>query len=168
MALPRRTVLAHSARPTRFPLSARLSLSAVELLAQARRALAEAARHTLPADRYATAHLAALRTAAAVLAARSRPSDSPTRRRPTSAWVLLTSIAPELGEWAAFFAAGASKRQAAEAGSPRAVTEREADDLIRDVEAFVAVVEAMLELTPRAQLDGTVSYLPALRSVRAS
>ena len=66
-----------------------------------------------------------------MLAARTRPE--PARRRPRSAWVLLGQVAPELGEWATFFAAGAAKRAAAEAGLSHAVTEREADDLVRDV-----------------------------------
>ena len=55
-------------------------------------------------------------------------------------------MAPELAEWAAFFAAGAAKRAAAEAGSRRAVTEREADDLVRDADRFLALVEESLGL----------------------
>ena len=51
---------------------------------------------------------------------------------------------PELGEWAAFFAAGAAKRAAAEAGLTHAVTEREADDLVRDVGTFLGVVETTI------------------------
>ena len=102
--------------------------------------------------RYACAHVAALRAAAALLAARARPVGSPGgRRRPQkNAWVLLTEVAPELSEWATFFAAGAAKRAAAEAGSVRAVTEREADDLVRDADRFLAVVEQVLGLTPHA------------------
>ena len=49
-----------------------------------------------------------------------------------------------------FFAAGAAKRAAAEAGSTRAVTEREADDLVRDADRFLAVVEQALGLVPHA------------------
>ena len=56
-------------------------------------------------------------------------------------------VAPELGEWASFFAAGAAKRAAAEAGSRRAVTEREADDLVRDADRFLGLVEESLGLT---------------------
>ena len=126
-----------------LPLPPALPPAAGQLLEQARRGLAEAAGSTDPRQRYATAHLAALRAAAAVLAARTRPEAS-NRRRPRSAWVLLAQVAPELGEWATFFAAGAAKRAAAEAGLSRAVTEREADDLVRDVGAFVAVVESAL------------------------
>ena len=76
-----------------------------------------------------------------MLAARTRPE--PARGRPRSAWVLLGQVAPELGEWATFFAAGAAKRAAAEAGLSHAVTEREADDLVRDVGAFLSVVETL-------------------------
>src|SRR5438128_1430484 len=103
------------------------SLPAGTLLTLARRGLVEAMSTDRPSERYATAHLAALRAAAAVLACRARPASSTGRRsRPTSAWVLLTIVAPELGEWAAFFAAGARKRAQAEAGLPAAVTPREA------------------------------------------
>jgi hypothetical protein len=101
--------------------------------------------------RYACAHVAALRAAAGLLAARARPTRSSGRRRPQkNAWVLLSEVAPELTEWATFFAAGAAKRAAAEAGSTRAVTEREADDLVRDADRFLAVVEQALGLVPHA------------------
>jgi HEPN superfamily protein len=126
-----------------LPLPPALPAAAGQLLEQARRGLTEAAGYADPRQRYAAAHLAALRAAAAVLAARTRPEASG-RRRPRSAWVLLAQVAPELGEWATFFAAGATKRAAAEAGLSHAVTEREADDLVRDVGAFVAVVENAL------------------------
>ena len=130
-----------------LPLPPALPAAAGQLLEQARRGLTEAAGHADPRQRYAAAHLAALRAAAAVLAARTRPETSG-RRRPRSAWVLLAQVAPELGEWATFFAAGAAKRAAAEAGLSHAVTEREADDLVRDVGAFVAVVESSLGSPP--------------------
>lgn len=82
--------------PARMP--GQMLPSALGLLDQSRRGLQEAAGLTVPAERYATAHLAALRAAAAVLAARTRPVDTRLRRRrPTSAWVLLTEVAPELG-----------------------------------------------------------------------
>ena len=103
--------------------------------------------------RYATAHLAALRAAAAVLAARARPEPR-RRNRLTSVWVLLAAVAPELGEWAAFFAAGAAKRAAAEAGIPRAVTAREADDLVRAADQFVEVAANSLGLAYQPALDG--------------
>lgn len=99
------------------------------------------------AERYVFAHVSALQAAAALLAARARPTAPGTRRRKQkNAWVLLTEVAPELEEWAAFFAAGAGKRAAAEAGSRRAVNEREADDLVRDADRFLAVIETTLGL----------------------
>ncbi len=120
-------------------------LPAATLLGLAHRGLRDAEVAVRPVDRYAAAHLSALRAAAAVLACRARPTPTTGRRvRPTSAWVLLTAVAPELGEWADFFAAGARKRAAAEAGVPTAVTPREADDLIRDAQSFLHVVEAFL------------------------
>ena len=129
-----------------LPLPPPLPPAARQLLDQASRALAEAAASADARQRYATAHLGALRAAAAVLAARTRPESG--RRRPRSAWVLLGQVVPELGEWATFFAAGAAKRAAAEAGLSRAVTDREADDLVRDVRSFLAVVESTLGGTP--------------------
>lgn len=126
--------------------------SPAELIAIARQGLEEAAHTQADGLRYATAHLAALRAAAAVLAARARPEPR-RRNRLTSVWALLSTVAPELGEWAGFFAAGASKRAAAEAGIPRAVTAREADDLVRAAEQFVEVVAGSLGLAYQPALD---------------
>ncbi len=108
--------------------------------------LREAIACTDVPQRYALAHVAALRAAAALLAARAHPEPG-RRRRQKNAWVLLAEVAPELEEWATFFAAGAQKRAAAEAGSQRAVTAREADDLVRDADRFLAVIETTLGLT---------------------
>ena len=135
------------------------TLPATALLSLARRGLTEAALTPVPGSRYALAHLAALRAAAAVLARRARPSSDPAvpgavrRGRPTSAWVLLAGVAPELSEWAAFFAAGARKRAAAEAGVTGAVSAREADDLLRDASRFLTVVEAALLAGPGSGFD---------------
>jgi hypothetical protein len=111
--------------------------------------LREAITCTDVPQRYALAHVSALRATAALLAARARPT-SVQRRRQKNAWVLLAEVAPELSEWASFFSAGAAKRAAAEAGSRRAVTEREADDLVRDADRFLALVESSLGLTGHA------------------
>jgi hypothetical protein len=125
-----------------------------ELLTLARRGLEEAAEIRTDGMRYATAHLAALRAAAAVLAARATPAAPGRRSRVMSVWSLLVLVAPELTEWASFFAAGASKRSAAEAGIPRVVTAREADDLMRSAEQFIAVVEVGLGFSYQPLLDG--------------
>ena len=147
-----------------LPLPPALPASVVQLLDQAHRGLRDAAGSADPRERYATAHLGALRAAAAVLAARTRPEGG--RRRPRSAWDLLERIAPELGEWAGFFAAGAGKRAAAEAGLSSAVTEREADDLVRDAGAFLAVVAGYLgqePARPRPRLVGGTGTDPRQR-----
>lgn len=115
-----------------------------DLLSLARRGLAEASFAQTPGEKYALAHLAALRAAAAVLADRARPRPG-RRGRPLSVWQLLVTVAPELAEWAAFFAAGAAKRAAAEAGLP-GVVRREADDLVRQAGLFLEVVEIALGL----------------------
>ncbi len=120
-------------------------------LERAAESLREAITSTEVPARYAHAHVAALRAAAALLAAKAHPD--PRRRRQKNAWVLLTEVAPELAEWATFFAAGAAKRAAAEAGSTRAVTEREADDLVRDADRFLAVIEQALGLAPHVPLE---------------
>ena len=121
-------------------------------LARAAESLSEAVAATEVPTRYACAHVAALRAAAALLSARARPI-SRTRRRQQNAWVLLADVAPEMEEWARFFAAGAGKRAAAEAGSTRAVAEREADDLVRESDRFLAVVERSLGLVPHVPVD---------------
>ncbi|WP_225822741.1 SAV_6107 family HEPN domain-containing protein [Streptomyces naphthomycinicus] len=123
--------------------------AALGLLAQARAGLEEAAALETPNERYATAHLAALRTAAAVLAARGRPETSPRRRaRIRSAWEVLPEIAPELSEWSALFASGAARRARAEAGIQGAAGRRDADDLLRDAAMFLRIVERLLVLQP--------------------
>jgi hypothetical protein len=125
--------------------------AALELMQAAHRGLAVAAMSARPVDRYAAAHLAALRAASAVLAVRARPA-APRRRRPASAWTLLGQVAPELAEWSAFFAAGATKRAAAEAGLTRAVAPRDADDLLREAETFLGLVEAALGMVHQPAL----------------
>jgi SAV_6107-like HEPN len=118
------TAAAQAERPT-VPAHMLPHRTPTQLLAIARQGLAEAA-HTGPEGlRYATAHLAALRAAAAVLAARARPAAPTRRSRVTSAWSLLVLVAPEFSEWASYFALGA-------------------DDLLRAAEQFVAVVESAL------------------------
>jgi HEPN domain-containing protein len=113
--------------------------SALSLLNQATRTLAEAERQAEPGDRYADAYLAALRAAAAVVAVRARPDGR--RRRPLSVWVLMASVAPELREWASFFAAGSRTRAAVQAGVTRLVNDRDADDLVRQAGQFIELVE---------------------------
>lgn len=132
---------AETSDPAAFPLPLPPA-SALALLQQARDSLAESERTAEPSERFATAYLAALRAAAAVLALRGRPHRG--RSRPTSAWVLLAAIAPEMQEWAAFFASWSSTRAAVLAGITRHVTARTADDLVRQADQFVTLVGHMM------------------------
>ncbi|MBP0450253.1 hypothetical protein J5Y04_11905 [Kitasatospora sp. RG8] len=123
--------------------------AALDLLADAHRTLTRSRSLEDPVERYAAAHLAALRTVAAVLAVRGRPEKSPRRRRAIrSAWEVLPEVAPELAEWAVYFAAGARRRAAAEAGIRGAASARDADDLIRNSALFLRLVERLLGLHP--------------------
>jgi hypothetical protein len=129
-----------------LPLPSRVPGAALSLLRTARQGLAEAEAETDAGTRYIGAHLAALRAAAAIVAARGEPGAGARRRRPRSVWELLPQVEPALAEWAAFFAASAAKRAAAEAGLPRAATALEADDLLRDASTFLMVAERALGL----------------------
>lgn len=123
--------------------------AALDLLAQAHRGLDEAVTLSTPNEQYCTAHLAALRTAAAVLAVRGRPETSErARRRIRSAWDVLPEAAPELAEWSTLFAAGARRRARAEAGIQDAASQRDADDLVRAAGIFLRLVERLLVLQP--------------------
>jgi hypothetical protein len=128
----------------------RIPATAVSLLGQARRGLAEAGTEADPGTRYICAHLAALRAAAAIVAARAEPGSR--RGRPRRVWELLPQVEPTLVEWAAFFAASAAKRAAADAGLPRAASAREAEDLIRDVETFLGITERALGVGEQLEL----------------
>ncbi len=116
--------------------------SVASLLTQARQTWAEAVLEPQPAEKYRGAHIAALRAAASVLALKARPAVTG-NRRPTSAWVLLDRLAPELSEWSAYFSDSAQRRAAIEAGSVSVVSERDADDLLRAAGEFISIVERM-------------------------
>jgi hypothetical protein len=130
--------------------------SAAALLREARAGIVEAQHEIDPAQRYATAYLAALRAAAAMLALRGRPHRG--RARPASAWVLLAKLAPDLTEWADFFAAGSARRAAILAGSTRGVTQRCADDLVRSSALFTDLVAD--EIAGRGTIPDLMSDLP--------
>lgn len=118
--------------------------SAVALLEQARAVLADAAASADTGERFRLAHMAALRAAAAVVAERGRPASA--RRRLVSVWVLIETVAPEYADWACYFAAGAARRAAVEAGALHAVSARQADDQVRGAGQFLHVVASDLGL----------------------
>lgn len=118
-----------------------IPVASLELLSLAVTEVEAALAEPTPARRYVQGHVVAVRAAAAVLAARARPAKA---RGPKNVWSVLPSVAPEFSEWAAFFAAGAGKQAAVEAGLSHAVTTREADDLVRDAHRFLDVVVGSL------------------------
>jgi len=88
---------------------------------------------------------------------------STTRSRPRSVWELLPRVAPELTEWSAFFAASARRRAAVERGSR--ITGRESDDLLRQAENFLEIIQDLLGLPRDAALAPISRYVaPVSRS----
>ncbi len=122
---------------------------ALDLLDRSRTSLAEAYAAQGVVERYLAAQLAALRAAAALLAAPGRPRS---RRRPTSGphniWELTATATPDLAEWAGYFAHSTRQRADVEQGRRR-VASREADDLLRSAETFLDLVMARLGLPAR-------------------
>lgn len=116
--------------------------SSAGLLCRARDLVARAGAVQDPGERFCLAHLAALRTAAAVIAERRRPAAA--RRRLVSVWLVLPKVAPEYADSAAYFAAGAGVRAAIEAGATSTVTRSMADDQLRAAADFLALVEDSL------------------------
>jgi hypothetical protein len=142
-----------TAQPTH---EAHVTTASIDLLSGALRSLETAITSQRAGERYVAAHLAALRAAAALLAAHARPNT----RKPTSAWVLVSKVVPDFAEWAAFFASCAGKRAAAEAGLGGAVTPREADDMVRDANEFIVLVADRLGVSrqlvfPRLDKDAS-------------
>ncbi|MCC2593401.1 hypothetical protein LKO27_08270 [Tessaracoccus sp. OS52] len=84
-----------------------------------------------PADVYVNAHRDAERIALTVIA--SAPGQVSGRH---DVWELLARLAPELGEWAAFFGYLSTRVEVAAAGEHAIISQREADDLVRELERF--------------------------------
>jgi hypothetical protein len=124
----------------------KLAPTAVTLLESARQRLAAGERDTSAARRHVAAHLAALRAAAAVVAAKSEPEVFGRRRRPRSVWELLPRVEPALSGWAAHFAAVAGASKPLGLGRTKAVSRRQADKLLGDAKVFVSVVESTLRV----------------------
>ena len=118
--------------------------SALELVERSRADLLQACHSRGIAQRYQHSQLAAMRAAAALVSARAVPTG---QAGPRSLWDLLPSVAPELTEWAGFFAAVTSRHPSL-AGSVPAV-------LLRQAETFVELVCRALGL-PMAPVHGDV------------
>lgn len=87
-------------------------------------------------QRYLAAHRALRETAALVLRVRTR---SQTPAQPDSRlWALVSRHAPELAEWAGYLSAIQPRHDAAQRGE-LPISDREADDLVRDAQTFLGL-----------------------------
>lgn len=112
------------------------------LLMQASQGLSDAQFDADPLGRFSASYASAVRAGAAVLAARGRPHRG--RSRPTSVWTLLEQAAPEMGEWAMFFAAHSGVQAAAQAGMRDRISARMADDMLRQSGQFVELARRLV------------------------
>jgi hypothetical protein len=124
-----------------------LDSSTLTLVERAHEALLTGCAAESATARQRAAHLAALRGAAAVVAARDGRGRQ-SRLGPVSLWDLLARLAPELAEWARHFALMTQRMSLVESGRV-VVSVREADDLLRDAEAFLVRAEVVVGLPPR-------------------
>lgn len=122
--------------------------AALELLERAQGTLLESCRADSTTDRYIQAHLGALRAAAALLAVRPRGRGRAIR----TVWSHLGGVAPELAEWGDYFAVCGTRRALVEAGA--VPSRREADDLLRSAETFLALVQAALGMPVTCRQTG--------------
>jgi hypothetical protein len=110
-----------------------MTAAAVNLLNRAGDAIKAAAESPAPAGRFVLAHLAAKRAAAAVIAVRGLPPQ-----RGETLWDMLARAEPALERDARMFAAAEGKREAADAGLPRAVSAQDAEGMLEAATAFLA------------------------------
>ncbi|QAY62328.1 colicin transporter [Xylanimonas allomyrinae] len=103
------------------------------LLVLADAELAEAADASDPADRFLHAHLAALRSAAAVVELRGQPGP---RSGVRTVWEMLAKVEPSLAAWSVYFASGARLRASVDAGHGEAVSAERAAELVACAEDF--------------------------------
>lgn len=145
--------ITETAREASHPGPGATAGAVLDLLERSRAVLLQACHSSTAAERYTQAHLAALRAGAALLAARTVPTR---RSRPRSVWEVLPTVAPELTEWAAFFADSGRRRLALERDAD-VVTARDADDLVRSGEHFLELVRASLHLPCEMPLPAELS-----------
>jgi hypothetical protein len=139
-----------------------ISVAVLDLLERARTTLESACRTGDASERYRDAHLGALRAAAAIVAARTVPTP---RARPRSVWQVLPAIAPELGEWAAFFAACSAHRSVIDRGGH--LSARDADDLLRQAEMFLEIVQDLLGVPLTTRLPQSITPVSAAPLARS-
>lgn len=123
--------------PSKSLAQVRATGSAWQLVDRGDRDLAAANRTSDPAERFTFAHVAALRYAGAVLAARPLKPRSVKGR---SAWQQLAKVEPDLATWAAYFNAGAPLRAGIESGRMDAVSPEQAEEWVASAQDFAFAV----------------------------
>lgn len=121
--------------------------SALELMARSDAELLAAQLASDSQEQFLHAHLAALRAGAALLQVTGRPARRPA---PRTVWDMVAAVAPELGEWTAFFADGAATRAAVESGRST-VDPARAERTIRAAEDFQDALRSVLDPGGSAQ-----------------
>jgi len=146
MTLSAPDVSAPDAAALSTPPPGATAATALELVERARADLLEACHSHDVAERYRQSRLGAMRAAAALVSARVRGART---GGPQSLWELVPAAAPELTEWAEFFAVAtqhlgqpmhSTQSMSAEQPARPAVSAREADDLLRQAETFIGLV----------------------------
>lgn len=110
------------------------------LLRRAHAELDAAHSQASPREQFIHAHMAALRGAAAALAAGAeRPG--PKRRKVRSAWVQLAELGEQWQPWVEYYSASAQTRAALESGQLRDVDAAAADTAVSVAAQFLGAVE---------------------------
>ncbi len=141
----RRRTPAHVAIET-MPSTAPVVVPAAvaRLLGLADAELAQAAATTDPDERFRHAHLAALRSAAAVVELHGRPGP---RTGARTVWEMLARVEPTLASWSVYFASGAPLRAALDAGRSEVVDAARAGELVACAEDFRDEVAMLVDPT---------------------
>jgi hypothetical protein len=129
-----------SAQSAPSPSPRATAATTLELVERARADLLQACLSRDVVERYRQSRLGAMGAAAALVSARARGTRP---GGPQSLWELVPAAAPELTEWAEFFAVATARPERPERlerPARLAVSAREADDLLRQAETFLDLV----------------------------
>ncbi|WP_164545060.1 SAV_6107 family HEPN domain-containing protein [Antribacter gilvus] len=129
-----------------------------ELLRRADAELAAAAAADDPGDRFVHGHLAAIRSAAAVVALRGRPTR---RSGARTVWEMLAHVEPDLAAWSGYFASGARLRAAVDAGRSGEVEPARADELVACAEDFRDEVAMLVDPDAGFSRQPRLALVPA-------
>lgn len=143
------------------PLSARVT----DLLARSDGEVVAARSSQDPGERFVHAHLAALRAGAALV----EQGGGPRRRgAPRTVWDMVAATAPQLSDWAGWFAAAAPRRAAVESGRWVTVDDAEADTHLAAAEQFQDAVRAVLGVDAMPERTGPAGRFDGGPVLRAS